>query len=96
MFEGCASLNSASPRLRVTESLLTPSHTDSHSHPSHGPRICEHSKLPKLDSLGRSKFAYDKTIHEHCPRRAHSGQAFGCAWKRRSETIRRSNSARVV
>lgn len=28
-------------------------------------------KLPKLDSLGRPKFAYDKTIHEHCPRRAH-------------------------
>ena len=28
-------------------------------------------KLPKLDALGRPKFAYDRTIHEHCPRRAH-------------------------
>ncbi|HXH37272.1 MAG TPA: hydrogenase small subunit [Thermoanaerobaculia bacterium] len=28
-------------------------------------------KLPQLDKLGRPKFAYDKTIHEHCPRRAH-------------------------
>lgn len=28
-------------------------------------------KVPKLDALGRPKFAYDKTIHEHCPRRAH-------------------------
>jgi hydrogenase small subunit len=28
-------------------------------------------KLPKLDKLGRPLFAYDRTIHEHCPRRAH-------------------------
>jgi len=28
-------------------------------------------KVPKLDALGRPKFAYDRTIHEHCPRRAH-------------------------
>ncbi len=28
-------------------------------------------KLPALDSLGRPKFAFDKTIHDHCPRRAH-------------------------
>jgi hydrogenase small subunit len=28
-------------------------------------------KLPKLDALGRPLFAYDRTIHEHCPRRAH-------------------------
>jgi len=28
-------------------------------------------KLPKLDSLGRPLFAYDRTIHDHCPRRAH-------------------------
>jgi len=28
-------------------------------------------KIPKLDSLGRPLFAYDRTIHEHCPRRAH-------------------------
>jgi hydrogenase small subunit len=28
-------------------------------------------KPPKLDSLGRPKFAYDRTIHDHCPRRAH-------------------------
>ncbi|HEX7681370.1 MAG TPA: hydrogenase small subunit, partial [Thermoanaerobaculia bacterium] len=28
-------------------------------------------KLPQLDSLGRPKFAFDKTIHDHCPRRAH-------------------------
>jgi hydrogenase small subunit len=28
-------------------------------------------KLPKLDALGRPKFAYDRTIHDHCPRRAH-------------------------
>ena len=28
-------------------------------------------KLPKLDSLGRPKFAYDRLIHDHCPRRAH-------------------------
>jgi len=27
--------------------------------------------LPELDSLGRPKFAYGRTIHEHCPRRAH-------------------------
>ncbi|PYQ31810.1 MAG: hydrogenase 2 small subunit [Acidobacteria bacterium] len=28
-------------------------------------------KPPKLDSLGRPKFAYDRVIHDHCPRRAH-------------------------
>jgi hydrogenase small subunit len=27
--------------------------------------------LPELDALGRPKFAYGRTIHEHCPRRAH-------------------------
>jgi hydrogenase small subunit len=27
--------------------------------------------LPALDDLGRPKFAYGRTIHEHCPRRAH-------------------------
>jgi hydrogenase small subunit len=27
--------------------------------------------LPALDSLGRPEFAYGRTIHEHCPRRAH-------------------------
>lgn len=27
--------------------------------------------LPALDELGRPLFAYGKTIHEHCPRRAH-------------------------
>ncbi len=27
--------------------------------------------LPELDQLGRPKFAYGRTIHEHCPRRAH-------------------------
>lgn len=28
-------------------------------------------KLPELDELGRPKFAYGRTIHEHCPRRPH-------------------------
>jgi hydrogenase small subunit len=27
--------------------------------------------LPALDEKGRPKFAYGRTIHEHCPRRAH-------------------------
>ncbi len=27
--------------------------------------------LPALDELGRPKWAYGRTIHEHCPRRAH-------------------------
>jgi hydrogenase small subunit len=27
--------------------------------------------LPELDAKGRPKFAYGRTIHEHCPRRAH-------------------------
>jgi hydrogenase small subunit len=27
--------------------------------------------LPELDAFKRPKFAYDRTIHEHCPRRAH-------------------------
>ena len=28
-------------------------------------------KLPGLDDLGRPKFAYERVIHENCPRRAH-------------------------
>jgi hydrogenase small subunit len=28
-------------------------------------------ELPALDELGRPQFAYGRTIHEHCPRRAH-------------------------
>jgi len=28
-------------------------------------------KLPALDQYGRPKFAYDRLIHDHCPRRAH-------------------------
>lgn len=28
-------------------------------------------KVPQLDALGRPKFAYDRLIHDHCPRRAH-------------------------
>jgi len=28
-------------------------------------------KPPKLDALGRPLFAFDRTIHDHCPRRAH-------------------------
>jgi hydrogenase small subunit len=28
-------------------------------------------KLPELDAEGRPLFAYGRTIHEHCPRRAH-------------------------
>jgi hydrogenase small subunit len=28
-------------------------------------------ELPELDELGRPKFAYGRTIHENCPRRAH-------------------------
>ena len=27
--------------------------------------------LPELDQYGRPMFAYGRTIHEHCPRRAH-------------------------
>ncbi len=27
--------------------------------------------LPALDAEGRPRFAYDRTIHDHCPRRAH-------------------------
>lgn len=27
--------------------------------------------LPELDEMGRPKFAYGRTIHEHCPRRPH-------------------------
>ena len=27
--------------------------------------------LPELDEIGRPMFAYGRTIHEHCPRRAH-------------------------
>jgi hydrogenase small subunit len=28
-------------------------------------------KLPALDQYGRPKFAYDRLVHDHCPRRAH-------------------------
>jgi hydrogenase small subunit len=28
-------------------------------------------KLPELDDIGRPRFAYDRVIHENCPRRAH-------------------------
>ena len=28
-------------------------------------------KLPELDDIGRPKFAYERVIHENCPRRAH-------------------------
>jgi len=28
-------------------------------------------KLPAVDALKRPKFAYDRVIHDHCPRRAH-------------------------
>jgi hydrogenase small subunit len=28
-------------------------------------------RLPKLDALHRPKFAFDRLIHDHCPRRAH-------------------------
>jgi hydrogenase small subunit len=28
-------------------------------------------RLPELDQFGRPKFAYDRVIHENCPRRAH-------------------------
>ncbi len=28
-------------------------------------------RLPELDALGRPRFAYGRTIHEHCPRRPH-------------------------
>ncbi len=28
-------------------------------------------KLPELDNLGRPNFAYGKTVHDQCPRRAH-------------------------
>jgi hydrogenase small subunit len=28
-------------------------------------------RVPALDDLGRPMFAYDRTIHEHCPRRPH-------------------------
>lgn len=28
-------------------------------------------RLPELDQYGRPKFAYDRVIHENCPRRAH-------------------------
>jgi hydrogenase small subunit len=30
-----------------------------------------YNTLPELDEEGRPKFAYGRTIHEHCPRRAH-------------------------
>lgn len=30
-----------------------------------------HGKLPVLDDKRRPKFAFDRTIHDHCPRRAH-------------------------
>jgi hypothetical protein len=28
-------------------------------------------KLPELDQYGRPRFAYERVIHENCPRRAH-------------------------
>ncbi len=34
-------------------------------------QFATYGTLPALDDLGRPKFAYDRTIHEHCPRRAH-------------------------
>ena len=34
-------------------------------------QFATYSTLPALDDLGRPKFAYGRTIHEHCPRRAH-------------------------
>ena len=42
------------------------------------------SRLPQLDELGRPKFAYERVIHENCPRRAHFdagrfAQAYGDA-----------------
>ena len=30
-----------------------------------------YGKLPPIDEKGRPKWAYGRTIHEHCPRRAH-------------------------
>jgi hydrogenase small subunit len=30
-----------------------------------------YGKLPALDEKGRPKFAFDQTIHDHCPRRGH-------------------------
>jgi hydrogenase small subunit len=33
--------------------------------------FAKYGKLPELDDKKRPKFAYDRYIHEHCPRRAH-------------------------
>ena len=34
-------------------------------------QYARNSTLPELDAEKRPKFAYDRTIHDHCPRRAH-------------------------
>ena len=34
-------------------------------------QFATYGTLPELDAKGRPKFAYGRTIHEHCPRRAH-------------------------
>jgi hydrogenase small subunit len=34
-------------------------------------QVAKTGKPPALDNLGRPKFAYDRLIHDHCPRRPH-------------------------
>jgi hydrogenase small subunit len=34
-------------------------------------QFAKYGSLPELDDKRRPKFAYDRVIHEHCPRRAH-------------------------
>ena len=34
-------------------------------------QYARYGTLPELDALKRPRFAYDRTIHDHCPRRAH-------------------------
>ncbi len=34
-------------------------------------QVAKTGKPPALDALARPKFAYDRLIHDHCPRRAH-------------------------
>jgi hydrogenase small subunit len=34
-------------------------------------QFARNGTLPELDELHRPKFAYDRVIHDHCPRRAH-------------------------
>jgi len=34
-------------------------------------QVAKTGKPPALDALNRPKFAYDRLIHDHCPRRAH-------------------------